>query len=132
MVSSSRRALACILFLVAAAFFANAQQDQTGSISGKVTFKNKGVASILVIAIDTNYGDGEERSGSQAYVPPDAKNDKALKTALSLVRGTVSAKAKIDRRDFGLTWNQALETGGFVVGDEIRIAVDVEFTAQAE
>lgn len=43
-----------------------------------------------------------------------------------------SAKTKIDRRDFGLTWNQALETGGFVVGDEIRIAVDVEFTAQAE
>ena len=35
-------------------FFAHAQQDQTGSISGKVTFKNKGVASILVIAIDTN------------------------------------------------------------------------------
>jgi len=39
-------------------------------------------------------GDGEERSGSQAYVPPDPKDDKALKTGLSLVRGTVSAKAK--------------------------------------
>jgi carboxyl-terminal processing protease len=38
-------------------------------------------------------GDGEERSGSQAYVPPDPKDDKALKTALSLVRGAVSAKA---------------------------------------
>ncbi len=36
-------------------------------------------------------GDGEEHSGSQAYVPPDAKDDKALKTALSLVRGSVSA-----------------------------------------
>lgn len=40
-----------------------------------------------------------------------------------------SAKAKIDRRDFGLTWNAALETGGFVVGDEIRISIDAEFTA---
>jgi carboxyl-terminal processing protease len=38
-------------------------------------------------------GDGEEHSGSQAYVPPDPKDDKALKTALSLVRGAVSAKA---------------------------------------
>ena len=38
---------------------------------------------------------------------------------------------KIDRREFGLTWNQALEAGGFVVGDEIRISVDAEFTAQA-
>ena len=40
-----------------------------------------------------------------------------------------SAKAKIDRRDFGLTYNQALEAGGWVVGDEIKISVDVEFTA---
>lgn len=71
MVSSSRRALACILFLVATAFFANAQQDQTGSISGKVTFKNKGVASILVIAIDTNYRDAEERSHNRALTDID-------------------------------------------------------------
>jgi len=71
MVSSSRRALACILFLVAAAFFAHAQQVQTGSISGRVTFKNKGVASILVIAIDTNYRDGEERSHNRALTDID-------------------------------------------------------------
>jgi len=42
-----------------------------------------------------------------------------------------SAKGKLDRRDFGLLYNQALETGGFVVGDEIRIAVDAEFIAAA-
>jgi len=40
-----------------------------------------------------------------------------------------SAKGKIDRRDYGLTYNQALETGGFVVGDEVKIAIDVELTA---
>jgi len=71
MVSSSRRAVACIIFLVAAAFFAHAQQDQTGSISGKVTFKNKGVASVLVIAIDTNYRDAEERSHNRALTDID-------------------------------------------------------------
>ena len=43
-----------------------------------------------------------------------------------------SAKGKIDRRDYGLTYNQALEAGGFVLGDEIKISVDVEFTAVAE
>jgi polyisoprenoid-binding protein YceI len=42
-----------------------------------------------------------------------------------------SARGKIDRRDFGLTYNQALEAGGWVVGDEIKISVDVEFTAVA-
>ena len=32
----------------------------------------------------------------------------------------------IDRRDFGLTWNQALEAGGVLVGHEIRITLDVQ------
>ena len=40
-----------------------------------------------------------------------------------------SAKTKLDRRDFGLLYNQALEAGGFVVGDEIEISIDAEFTA---
>src|SRR6185503_8984129 len=71
MVSSSRRALACILFLVAAAFLAHAQQDQTGSISGRVTFKKKGLASIEVIAVDTNYIDGEKRSHDRALTDID-------------------------------------------------------------
>jgi polyisoprenoid-binding protein YceI len=37
-----------------------------------------------------------------------------------------SAKGKIDRREFGLTWNQALETGGVVVGNDIKISLEVE------
>jgi polyisoprenoid-binding protein YceI len=37
-----------------------------------------------------------------------------------------SASGKIDRRDYGLTWNQALETGGVVVGNEIKISIEVE------
>ncbi len=44
-------------------------------------------------------------------------------------RTAFSAKTKIDRRDFGLTYNQVLETGGVLVGDEIKISVDVELTA---
>lgn len=40
-------------------------------------------------------------------------------------RGT-TANAKINRKDFGLTWNKALEKGGVVVGDEISISLDIE------
>lgn len=36
-----------------------------------------------------------------------------------------SATTKIKRSDFGLTWNASLETGGFLVGDELKIALDV-------
>jgi len=45
------------------------------------------------------------------------------------IRAAFSATGKIDRRDFGLTYNQVLEAGGVVVGDEIKISVDAEFTA---
>jgi polyisoprenoid-binding protein YceI len=36
------------------------------------------------------------------------------------------ATAKIDRRDWGLKWNQALETGGILVANEVRIEVEVQ------
>ncbi|HEV2275596.1 MAG TPA: YceI family protein [Acidobacteriaceae bacterium] len=37
-----------------------------------------------------------------------------------------SATAKISRKEFGLTWNAALETGGVLVGDEVKITIDVQ------
>jgi len=40
-------------------------------------------------------------------------------------RGT-SASTKINRRDFGLTWNKSLETGGMLVGDDVDISLEVE------
>jgi polyisoprenoid-binding protein YceI len=42
-------------------------------------------------------------------------------------RRAVSATTKINRKDFGLTWNAALETGGILVGDEVTITLDVQF-----
>jgi polyisoprenoid-binding protein YceI len=42
-------------------------------------------------------------------------------------RVAVSATTKINRKDFGLTWNAALETGGILVGDEVTVTLDVEF-----
>ena len=46
-------------------------------------------------------------------------------------RVAFSASAKVDRKDFGLQWNVALETGGVMVGDEIKISLDVELVRQA-
>lgn len=43
-----------------------------------------------------------------------------------------SATGTINRKDWGLTWNQALETGGLLVGDEIKINVEVEIIKQPE
>lgn len=41
-----------------------------------------------------------------------------------------SATTKIDRRDWGLTWNTALESGGWLVGNEIKISIEVEAIKQ--
>ncbi len=38
-----------------------------------------------------------------------------------------SATTKINRKDFGLTWNAALETGGILVGEEVTLTLDVQF-----
>ena len=37
-----------------------------------------------------------------------------------------SAKTSISRKDFGLTWNMALEAGGFLVGDKLEINLEIE------
>jgi polyisoprenoid-binding protein YceI len=41
-----------------------------------------------------------------------------------------STEIELDREDFGLTWNQALETGGVLVGKKIRIDIDIEAVRQ--
>jgi polyisoprenoid-binding protein YceI len=42
-------------------------------------------------------------------------------------RVAISGTTKINRKDYGLTWNAALETGGILVGEEITITLEVEF-----
>jgi polyisoprenoid-binding protein YceI len=43
------------------------------------------------------------------------------------IRIGATAKTKIKRSDFGLNWNAALETGGFVIGDDVKIELELEF-----
>lgn len=41
-----------------------------------------------------------------------------------------SATGKINRKDFGISWNAALETGGVLVSDEVKLVIDVQFVKQ--
>jgi polyisoprenoid-binding protein YceI len=52
----------------------------------------------------------------------------AIKDNRGNQRVGASATATINRKDFGLTWNAALETGGVVVSDEVKIILDVALT----
>jgi polyisoprenoid-binding protein YceI len=40
-----------------------------------------------------------------------------------------SAETRLNRKDFNLTWNQALEAGGFLLGDDVKVEIDVEAVA---
>ncbi|MCB1008827.1 MAG: YceI family protein [Acidobacteria bacterium] len=46
------------------------------------------------------------------------------------VRAGFAGKTAVDRKEFGLTWNQALEAGGVMVGDKVEIEVEVEAVRQ--
>ena len=46
-------------------------------------------------------------------------------------RAGARATARIDRRDWGLGWNQALETGGILVANDVRIEIEVQAVKQA-
>ena len=48
------------------------------------------------------------------------------------LRAGFLATTEIDREDFDITWNQALEAGGFLVGKGVRIEIDVEAIRQAD
>ena len=45
-------------------------------------------------------------------------------------RASFSAHGKFDRRDFGLTWNVALETGGILVSNDVRINIEAQAVLQ--
>jgi polyisoprenoid-binding protein YceI len=47
------------------------------------------------------------------------------------LRFGASATTRVNRKDWGLVWNQTLETGGVMVGDEVAITIDLEATKNA-
>lgn len=49
--------------------------------------------------------------------------------AFGTVRLGLSVETSISRKEFGITWNAALEAGGVMVSDKVKITIDAEFTA---
>jgi len=48
------------------------------------------------------------------------------------VRAGFETEVTVNRKDFGLTWNQVLETGGVMVGDRVDIEAEIEAVKQVE
>jgi polyisoprenoid-binding protein YceI len=56
----------------------------------------------------------------------------AIKDPWGNLRRGATARAKINRQDFGMTWNRALDTGGFMIGNEVNIIMEIELIKPAE
>jgi len=61
-------------------------------------------------------------------VPLTAEVSGPVTDPFGLVRIGVSAQGKISRHDFGLDWNVVTEAGGILVGDDVKISAEAEFT----
>ncbi|MCG8350018.1 MAG: YceI family protein [Chloroflexales bacterium] len=81
--------------------------DSHGKITGDLTIR--GVTKEVVLAV--------EYSGQ-------------AKSPWGTTSAGFSATTTINRRDWGLTWNAPLETGGVLVGDEAAIAIELEIVKQ--
>jgi len=89
-----------------------------------ITFKSKEVKK----------GNGDEFTiigdltinGVTKQVELDAEYGGKAKDPMGNERTAFTAKTKIDRKDYGLTWNKTLDSGGFLVGDDVNIELNVE------
>jgi len=76
-------------------------------------------------------GDLTIRGVTRPVVLTVETEDVELKDPFGNVKRGATATTTINRKDFGLTWNVALEAGGFIVGDEVKLTLDVELLKQA-
>ena len=88
-----------------------------------ITFTMTGVSG------DTLTGD-LTLHGVTRSVTLEAEVSGVVKDPWGNTRSSISLSGKIKRSDFGLTWNKALETGGVVVGDEVKLSVELEGIAK--
>lgn len=92
----------------------------------EITFKSKSIVAS---------GDGELKlhgeltiKGVSKLVVLDVeKPSDEIKDPFGNLKVGVTANTKIKRKDFGLTWNAALEAGGVLVGEEVNIVLDLQF-----
>ena len=85
------------------------------------SFKINGIDNFIVIGELTLRGETRE-----VRIEVEGPT-KEIKDPWGNIKTALSASTKISRKEFGLTWNAALEAGGVLVGDEVLITLDIQF-----
>jgi len=90
-----------------------------------ITFKSKKVTRLA----DTKFqvtGDLTMHGTTKEIVLDVEGAPKPVKDHMGNLRLGGAATTKVNRKDFGITWNKGLDGGGVVVGDEVTVTIDVE------
>jgi polyisoprenoid-binding protein YceI len=72
-------------------------------------------------------GDLTIRGTTRAVILDAEPISEESRDPFGMIKVGSSATTRISRREFGLVWNAALETGGVAVGDEVKITLDLQF-----
>lgn len=105
--------------LRSADFFDTARYPTVTYVSKKVEKSGKDRLKV--------YGDLTLRGVTRPVVLDVEGPTAAYRDPWGKTRRGASATATINRRDFGLTWNKVIEAGGVLVGDEVKIILEMEF-----
>lgn len=109
--------------LRSADFFDAANHPQLSFVSKEIRLQGDGRLHVI--------GDLTLRGTTRSVtLDADPISDES-KDPFGMIKVGTSATTKISRKDFGLVWNTVLETGGVAVGDEVKIALDLQFQRKA-
>jgi polyisoprenoid-binding protein YceI len=100
-----------------------------GAAHPQVVFKLKGAESVDQDGSWKLVGD-LTMNGVTKEVKLDAEWGGVMKDPYGNTKAGVSVHGKISRKDWGLNWNAALESGGVLVSDEVRIACEAQLVKQ--
>lgn len=68
--------------------------------------------------------------GTTKTIVLDTKFNGTINDPWGNTKAGFKAEGKLSRKEFGIVWNKAIETGGFVVGDEVEIVINVEMAKE--
>jgi polyisoprenoid-binding protein YceI len=92
-----------------------------------ITFKSKKIEAVGEGKFKVT-GDLTMRGVTKEVVLDVEGTTKGVKDPMGKVRIGGGATTKLNRKDFGLAYNRALETGGVLIGEEVDVTIDVELT----
>lgn len=127
-----------IIATIKTASFTSGDENRDGHVKGADFFDVEQFPEMTFIST-SHEGTGETYSitgnltirGITKSVVLDAEFNGVAVDPFGATRAGISASTTISRKEFGLTWNAALEAGGVLVGDKVTISVDAAFVAPA-